>query len=71
MKNVLKIAVVSAVLFLTAIAVSAQSAVKIENELMVHVRAIKKYSAYGPIRDYDRLEKENTAFKKKAKLPRC
>lgn len=65
MKNVLKIAVVSAVLFLTAIAVSAQSAVKIENDLMVHARAIKKYSAYGPIRDYDRLEKENAAFKKK------
>lgn len=65
MNNVLKIAVVSAVFLLTTLAVSGQSAAKIENELMVHVRAIKKYSAYGPIRDYERLAKENTALKKK------
>jgi hypothetical protein len=73
MKRASKIVVVSAVLFLTGLAVSAQSTVKIESELMVHMRTIKKYSAYGSIRDYDRLEKENAAFRKKllayAKLP--
>lgn len=65
MNRALKLAAFAVVLFATSVVASAQSAAKIENELMVHMRAIKKYSAYGPIRDYDRLVKENAAFKKK------
>lgn len=65
MKRARKFTALAIVLLATTFAASAQSAAKIENELMVHVRAIKKYSAYGPIRDYDRLAKENTALKKK------
>ncbi len=68
MKHALRVTVASVAIILAAIAASAQSVGKIESELMVHVRTIKKYSAYGPSRDYDRLGKENAAFSKKLRV---
>jgi hypothetical protein len=65
MRTLFRLTVLSVATLALGFAAFAQGNTQIEKELIGHVKLLKKWSAYGPNSDFDKLSKANETFKNK------